>query len=841
MRILDDDGRWQGGVAARLSARFEGNRQQRKKHARLRQRAGGSMCAQSVAIRQGVMEQQKAVKVMRRLKQHLGLLDEIQVWGKGFKIRASKRLAAQSKPKGKKLSPGRSRPLPSYRKPLVDKRGRIALYMAISYLGLKSAKWRPGLAAEHILYLCRPDAMEIAAMTNGIVSSMGVSASEIAQGWLALEEVEKAYRANATVQHRFVVNLPHGLSALGRERVLSEWCKISFGRYGLPYVAIPHLPDPEGNSRNFHAHVCISARPMSRTGDHEWLIGEEKISGFTDPESLKRIRAEFAAVLNRECRREGLEIRYTHQNYRERGIDAKRQEHYGPERTALYRKGEAVDMVERNQAMVKRNEAKAELAMSDQAIQAAAKLIDLAMRRLALLDRRKKLQRRMKLVNGVLVLVNDVSRNSNVRAQRRAEIIKTLGTKRRVISDLKQRFDRIPAGIRTETSDKITRMVSDEKRARLINVLQQLNDVATKVTSAHVNIRNRLHRLRQQVPKHRAIQHRLGALKTRAEAISKLRERVMARRASVRPLRETIRSFSIEPVPGKNECAAPIVVSHRPDDIDRKRVGPNSGARGMSPALENDTPMQVNGEADNTANMVWAGDQLVGNSSGALENSAAASSTASSASDEFSGVSALPNRHASSTDESGERQDADTNDRDSNVNGAPTNDGVKLVDNGRTIPRPLMEESLREPVTKVAQGASGADEVAGQLYAEPEVKTLAAPVVPSSATSSGGPDKGFAPLPSLKDLKPNDSTMSGPTQSLAETLKPTTDEHDALIHRFETARDDKERVAALIRADKIALERMVLRNDPDWITIDRQYKNQQQMAGRVRGIGGVGR
>ncbi|WP_432815233.1 hypothetical protein [Sphingorhabdus sp.] len=247
--------------------------------------------------------------------------------------------------------------------------------------------------------------------------------------------------------------------------------------------------------------------------------------------------------------------------------------------------------------------------------------------------------------------------------------------------------------------------------------------------------------------------------------------------------------------------------------------------------------MQANGEADDAANS--AGSQSAAKSSGKFGNSAAPRNTASSAKDKSSGVCPMPKANDSSTDSLGESNNADKSDR--NVDGAPTNDGVKLVDDGRTIPRPLMEESLREPVTKVAQGASGADEVAGQLYAEPEVKTLAAPVVPSSATSSGGPDKGFAPLPSLKDLKSNDSTMSGPAQSLAETLKPTTDEHDALIHRFETARDDKERVAALIRADKIALERMVLRNDPDWITIDRQYKNQQQMAGRVRGIGGVGR
>ena len=65
---------------------------------------------------------------------------------------------------------------------------------------------------------------------------------------------------------------------------------------------------------------------------------------------------------------------------------------------------------------------------------------------------------------------------------------------------------------------------------------------------------------------------------------------------------------------------------------------------------------------------------------------------------------------------------------------------------------------------------------------------------------------------------------------MVATPQSTIDGHDSLIHRFENAQNDEQRyeVAALIRADKIALERLVLRNDPDWITVDRQYKNHQQ-------------
>ena len=379
-------------------------------------------------------------------------------------------------------------------------------------------------------------------------------------------------------------------------------------------------------------------------------------------------------------------------------------------------------------------------------------------------------------------------------------------------------------------------MVSDEKRARLINVRQQLNDVATKVTSAHVNIRNRLRRLRQQVPKHRAIQHRLGALKARAEAISKLRERVMARRASVRPLRETIRSFSIEPVPGKPERAAPMVVSHPSDDIDRPPVSSNIAPKDMSPALENDTQMQANGEADAAANS--AGSQSAAKSSGKVGNSAAPRNTASSAKDKSSGVSPMPKANDSSTDSLGESNNADKSDR--NVDGAPTTDRVKLGDDGGTIPQPLLDENPREPVMKVPQSPSHTDKVAGQSHTDLQAKAGVAPAVPRAVTSLACPDNSVAPLPKSEDRKPKDGRTSDPAEAPAEILRPPTDEHDLLILRFKTAHNDKERrdVAVLIRADKRALERMVLLKDPDWIAVQQQYNNQQQIAGRAGGIGG---
>jgi hypothetical protein len=66
--------------------------------------------------------------------------------------------------------------------------------------------------------------------------------------------------------------------------------------------------------------------------------------------------------------------------------------------------------------------------------------------------------------------------------------------------------------------------------------------------------------------------------------------------------------------------------------------------------------------------------------------------------------------------------------------------------------------------------------------------------------------------------------------------------HDLLIRSFETAGtdDERRRAAGPIRADKVALARMVERENADWIAVDKQFQlQQQQMAAmKGRGIGG---
>lgn len=229
--------------------------------------------------------------------------------------------------------------------------------MDIKYRGLKSKGWRPGLSADHIDYILRELALEQAeAQLGRPISNMGETVEEIIACWRALEAVEAGYRANAKVQYRIVWNLPHDLDADQRRVLVEEFCERTFGRLGLPYVAAIHEPDAAGDRRNHHAHICFSTRPCERIGDHQWAVAEEKVNGLTDKPGLRLERALAAAHMNRACRAAGMTTLFTHQTYAERGLDAERQAHVGPEAMAAHDRGEAVGVIARNAAIVERNE-----------------------------------------------------------------------------------------------------------------------------------------------------------------------------------------------------------------------------------------------------------------------------------------------------------------------------------------------------------------------------------------------------------------------------------------------------------------------------------------------------
>ncbi len=449
--------------------------------------------------RVGVVRRLRAARAAREQDDANRRLDRAlkQAWGRPIRVRrlGSDRAAKPGparRQRALKATPSR-RAIRAYAAPLVDARGRVALYFQVKYVGLKSKTWRPGLSASHIGYILRDDALEQGggSSTSGILSNMGETVEEIAAAWDAIEELEQAYRANATVQYRIVWNLPHDLDPAQRREMVQKFCERTFGQLGLPWVAAIHKPDPKGDERNYHAHIAFSTRPCERTGDHEWEFAQEKVTDLTDPEGLKLMRAVAARRMNNACRAAGKAERYTHLTYAERGIDAVRQAHVGPARMAAHERGESVAVIERNAMVVERNEAAA-------ARDAVAHMADMSERLTALLAKSVDIAARRERIATKIAAIRTIADRCRSLALRRAARPKI---KRSQFEILAHRIRVIRAVRPVSRRPDHSLMASLGQTARHIAKALRLRTPDIKQTAS---IRQHLERIKRAVDRHDA-------------------------------------------------------------------------------------------------------------------------------------------------------------------------------------------------------------------------------------------------------------------------------------------------------------------------------------------------
>ncbi|WP_174278317.1 hypothetical protein [Sphingomonas bacterium] len=173
----------------------------------------------------------------------------------------------------------------------------------------KDSPYKRGEAVRAVQYILRELAREIEGGT--IISNISADPDAIAGLFAALEELEVvAGRANANVYTTLVVSLPHELDSLGRERLLTRICE-PLAQRGLPYVGVPHRPDPEGDPRNFHGHVVLSWRPFETRADGEYGISSSTRAELNDAEFITEFRAHVATVMNEAMIAAGQARRFT--------------------------------------------------------------------------------------------------------------------------------------------------------------------------------------------------------------------------------------------------------------------------------------------------------------------------------------------------------------------------------------------------------------------------------------------------------------------------------------------------------------------------------------------------
>lgn len=245
-------------------------------------------------------------------------------------------------------------PLPAYEAPILDKQGRRGIVMVIDYDGAKRHSF--GIAGRRIVYISDPEHCELHPLGWPIFfSNMGADLDEILMGADLLELAQRESRADAKINVNIIIQLPYDVPQDVRAATLKAVAHELFGRHSLPYAASLHRPDPDGDQRNYHGHICGSWRPMTRVAPYSWDIAEDYRADLDGKAYWRHARRRVAEIMTATLERNGTERHYTHLSNAERGLPHKPQKKLDKRKTRAARENEFVADVEANRRTMEAN------------------------------------------------------------------------------------------------------------------------------------------------------------------------------------------------------------------------------------------------------------------------------------------------------------------------------------------------------------------------------------------------------------------------------------------------------------------------------------------------------
>jgi len=143
--------------------------------------------------------------------------------------------------------------------------------------------------------------------------------------WNTAERTEK--RSDSRVAREYQVSLPHELSRtqqIGLARALSlELAE----RYKVAVDLAVHLPRPEGDPRNFHAHLLTTTREVkpqglgAKTGLDMHSRERRKRELPSHRDEFRTLRERWATLTNEALREANIDARVDHRSFAELGIN----------------------------------------------------------------------------------------------------------------------------------------------------------------------------------------------------------------------------------------------------------------------------------------------------------------------------------------------------------------------------------------------------------------------------------------------------------------------------------------------------------------------------------------
>jgi ATP-dependent exoDNAse (exonuclease V) alpha subunit len=153
--------------------------------------------------------------------------------------------------------------------------------------------------------------------------------------WNAAEGAEK--RKDAKVAREYELALPHELNPAQRRALARGFAQEVVKRFGVAADTAIHAPHPEGDQRNWHAHVLTTTRVVTAEGMGAKTRELDVIQ--TSGPAVEALRALWAVRVNQALERAQVAERVDHRSLERQGLgDLVPTQHLGPAASGMERR-----------------------------------------------------------------------------------------------------------------------------------------------------------------------------------------------------------------------------------------------------------------------------------------------------------------------------------------------------------------------------------------------------------------------------------------------------------------------------------------------------------------------
>lgn len=169
--------------------------------------------------------------------------------------------------------------------------------------------------------------------------------------WNSAEKAEK--QANSRVAREYQLALPAELSAEQRTVLARAFSRELADRYNVAVDLAIHAPRPQGDPRNFHAHLLATTREVTpaglgaKTGLDMMGIARSEMGLPNGRQEFTNLRARWAQLTNEALREANVEARVDHRTLAAQGIDRPPRPRLPWAAIVAERKGERSEIAER--------------------------------------------------------------------------------------------------------------------------------------------------------------------------------------------------------------------------------------------------------------------------------------------------------------------------------------------------------------------------------------------------------------------------------------------------------------------------------------------------------------